>query len=97
LQHPWRRDDDSGGPELKEDAISAALNHADDARVITAGILRQTPEKIAETRSGKCPLNRSRFHTANNCLFASRARYFTSKTLNACHGLSKKATVNEHK
>ncbi|MGI8568349.1 MAG: hypothetical protein ACR2KT_04415, partial [Methylocella sp.] len=39
-------------------------NHADDDRVITADILRQNPEKIAERSSGEVsPLNRSRFHT----------------------------------
>jgi hypothetical protein len=42
----------------------ARLNHADNARVITTGILRQNPEKIAETSSGEVsPLNWSGFHT----------------------------------
>jgi hypothetical protein len=42
----------------------APLNHTDDARVITTGILRQNPEKVAETSSSEVsPLNRSRFHT----------------------------------
>ncbi len=42
----------------------AQLNHTDDARVITTGILRQNPEKVAETSSGEVsPLNRSGFHT----------------------------------
>src|ERR1700681_4723367 len=38
--------------------VLALLNHADDARVITTGILRQNPEKVAETSSGEVsPLN----------------------------------------
>ena len=42
----------------------ARLNHADNARVITTGILRQTSEKIPETSSGEVsPPNWSRFHT----------------------------------
>jgi hypothetical protein len=41
----------------------ARLNHADNARVITTEILRQNPEKIAETSSGEVsPLNWSGFH-----------------------------------
>jgi hypothetical protein len=42
----------------------ARLNHADNARVITTEILRQNPEKIAETSSGEVStLNFSGFHT----------------------------------
>jgi Cation transporting ATPase, C-terminus len=42
----------------------ARLNHADNARVITTGILRQNPEKIAETSSGEVsPRNFRGFHT----------------------------------
>jgi hypothetical protein len=40
----------------------APLNHADDDRVFTIGILRRIA--VAETSSGDVsPLNRSRFHT----------------------------------
>ena len=73
-QHPWRRGHDGGGPGLKG-AILALLNHADDARVITTGILRQNPEKVAETSSGEVsPLNWSRFHTV--CLVSAPFRAF---------------------
>jgi hypothetical protein len=42
----------------------ARLNHADNARVITTGIPRQNPEKIAETSSGEVsPRNFRGFHT----------------------------------
>jgi len=51
----------------------ARLNHADNARVITTEILRQNPEKIAETSSGEVStLNFSGFHTVcktyENCI-----------------------------
>src|ERR1019366_5936998 len=63
-QHHWRRGHDDGRPGVKGDAILARLNHADNARVITTEILRQNPEKIAETSSGEVsPRNRSGFHT----------------------------------
>src|ERR1019366_5307852 len=63
-QHPRRRDHDGGGPGIKGDAILARLNHADNARVITTEILRQNPEKIAETSSGEVsPRNFRGFHT----------------------------------
>jgi hypothetical protein len=49
---------------VKGDAILARLNHADNARVITTEILRQNPEKIAETSSGEVStLNFRGFHT----------------------------------
>jgi hypothetical protein len=52
----------------------APLNHTDDARVITTGIRRQNPEKVAETSSSEVsPLNRSRFHTV--CLIYATGSY----------------------
>jgi len=60
----------------------APLNHTDDARVITTRILRQNPEKVAETSSSEgSPLNRSRSHTVwlsfahASALMGQRARF----------------------
>ncbi len=67
----------------------APLNHADDVRVITTGILSGYREKVTKTSSGEVsPLNPSRFHTV--CLI-----YAASVTVAQKNHVSVRVSVRE--